>query len=244
MKIELKQAIDFKKSMDAINVLIDEAELIVGVNGLELKATDPSQISMIDFSMPKTAFSIYDVKEETRLGLDLDYLSQVLSRSKTEDSLLIELNEEKTLLNLTFTGSSKRNFSIPLIDVSTGKLPTPRIEFDAVLEMNASILNDALKDASLISTHISLEITDSEFIVTANSSKGKVESKTNKSEFTKFKVKNPAKAMFPLDYLSDMLKGSGKKLVLSMKTDAPIKLDYTINEAKLTYFLAPRIETE
>jgi len=244
MKIELKQAIDFKKSMDAINVLIDEAELIVGTEGLELKATDPSQISMIDFSMPKKAFSDYKVEKEIRLGLDLDYLSQVLARSKSDDSLLMELNEGSTSLKITFTGSSKRNFSIPLIDVSTGKLPTPRIEFDAVIEMNSSILSDALKDASLISTHITLEVTESEFKVYANSSKGKVENNTLKKEFKEFKVKNSTKAMFPLDYLSDMLKGSGKNLNLSMKSDAPIKLEYKINEANLTYFLAPRIESE
>jgi len=66
----------------------------------------------------------------------------------------------------------------------------------------------------------------------------------SKKEFKEFKVKNSAKAMFPLDYLSDMLKGSGKNLILSMKSDAPIKLDYKINEAELTYFLAPRIESE
>jgi hypothetical protein len=41
-----------------------------------------------------------------------------------------------------------------------------------------------------------------------------------------------------------MLKGSGKNLILSMKSNAPIKLEYKINEANLTYFLAPRIESE
>jgi proliferating cell nuclear antigen len=244
MKLELSQAIDFKKSIEAINVLIDEAELIIKSEGLELKATDPSQISMIDFSMPKKAFKTYELDKETTLGLDLDYLNQVLSRTKTDDSLLIELNEKDSSLNLTFTGSSKRNFLIPLIDVSSGKIPSPRIEFDAVIEMNSSILSDALKDASLISTHITLEANESEFKVYANSSKGKVENNTLKKEFKEFKIKNSAKAMFPLDYLSDMLKGSGKNLILSMKSNAPIKLEYKINEANLTYFLAPRIESE
>ncbi|MBN2127526.1 MAG: proliferating cell nuclear antigen (pcna) [Candidatus Diapherotrites archaeon] len=244
MKLELKEAVDFKKCIDAINVLIDEAELIVGADGLELKATDPSQISMIDFSMPKTAFAEYSAEKEIHLGLDLDYLSQVLNRSKSDDSLTIELNEGDSSLKLSFSGSSKRNFSIPLIDVTAGKLPTPRIDFDAVIEMNSNILSDALKDASLISTHITLEVNEKEFRVYANSSKGKVENNTSKKEFKEFKVKNSAKAMFPLDYLSDMLKGSGKNLTLSMKSDAPIKLNYKINEAELTYFLAPRIESE
>ena len=67
MELIIKDAAIFKKSMEAISVLIDEAELIVTMEGLELKATDPSQISMVDFSMPKKSFEKFDV-EETRLG--------------------------------------------------------------------------------------------------------------------------------------------------------------------------------
>ena len=80
MELVFKSADVFRKSMEAIAVLIDEAELVVKETGLELRATDPSQISMVDFSLPKKAFSKFS-SAETRLGLDLDYLNQVLARS-------------------------------------------------------------------------------------------------------------------------------------------------------------------
>ena len=48
MKLVLDNAVEFKKAIDAISVLIDEAEFIVSKEGLKLKATDPSQVSMID----------------------------------------------------------------------------------------------------------------------------------------------------------------------------------------------------
>ena len=50
--------------------------------------------------------------------------------------------------------------------------------------------------------------------------------------------------MFPLDYLQDMLKAasSDTKVSLSLKSSAPVKVSYSIGEASINYFLAPRIE--
>ena len=69
MELILKNADVFKKSMEAIAVLIDEAELIISSKGIELKATDPSQISMVDFSLPKKAF-------------EQDFIRQILAYEK------------------------------------------------------------------------------------------------------------------------------------------------------------------
>ncbi|MFH1588388.1 MAG: proliferating cell nuclear antigen (pcna) [Candidatus Diapherotrites archaeon] len=244
MRLELENAGDFKKCIDAISVLIDEAELIVNDKGLELKATDPSQISMVDFVFPKEGFKKFDLKKETRLGLDLDYFSQVMSRTKSDDALVIDLPEGESSLKITFKGGSTRSFSIPLIDVSAGEIPSPKIDFDAVLKLNSRVLGDALKDAQLIATHVLIEVNETQMSVKANSSKGKLENITDKKEMQEFKVKADSRAMFPLDYLTDMLKGAGTELVLSMKSNAPIKLDYEIGKAKITYFLAPRIESD
>jgi proliferating cell nuclear antigen len=60
-----------------------------------------------------------------------------------------------------------------------------------------------------------------------------------------FALKRDCKSMFPLDYLSDMLKAANSEtdLTLKLKENAPVELNYHIGEAKLRYFLAPRIET-
>lgn len=248
MKLVFEDATKFKKSVDAIAALIDEAEFIVNEKGLALKATDPSQIAMVDFELPKGAFKEFDVKEEIALGLDLDYLRQIMSRAKSKDVLILELNPEKTALKISFKGKSTRSFSIPLIDVSKGQIPNPKIEFEADVKLEASVLQEALKDAELISGHVILGCTKDSFYVKANSSKGTLNNETPKTEkaIKEFKLKNECKAMFPLDYLKDMLKTPSSEDVIEMhlRTDAPVKIDYNIDKARVTYFLAPRIEAE
>jgi len=245
VELVLKNADTFRKSMEAISVLIDEAELVVKDSGVELRATDPSQISMIDFSLPKKAFSKFS-SPEIRLGLDLDYLNQVLSRSQASDELMLSLDEKKAFLSVTFKGHAERSFQVPLIDVSSSEVPNPRIEFDAELLVSAGFLQSAFKDAALISSHVVLGCDDQKFFVKANSSKGNLneEVKPSKETLHELKAKKDCRSMFPLDYLQDILKAasSDTKVSLFLKSNAPVKVSYSIGDANITYFLAPRIE--
>ncbi len=247
MKLVLEKAGDFQKSIDAIAVLIDEAEFILDENGLALKATDPSQISMVDFFLEKAAFKEFDVKEKAKIGLDLDYLRQIMSRAKADDELTIELDDDQNRLNVSFKGASMRKFNLPLIDISTAELPNPKIEFDVEVKLLASVLQDALKDAALVSSHVSVGVEADKFIVKADSSKGNLDSVTEKDKkyLIELNAKKDAMSMFPLDYLQDMLKAaqSATPIQVNLKANAPIEISYEIGKAKIKYFLAPRIES-
>ena len=247
LELVLEEAGDFKRSIDAISVLINEAEFIVDENGLALKATDPSQISMIDFSLKKEAFKSYSVEGKAKLGVDLNHLSQIMSRAKAKDELSIRL-DSATSLKIGLKGASKRAFSVPLIDISSTELPTPKITFDAEVKVKADLLQDSFKDAALLSNHITLAVSDGKFILFADSSKGNFRNEVSKDDasLVSLKAKADLKSMFPLDYLANMVKGaqSAVDVTLSMKQDAPVKLQYDIGKATIVYFLAPRIEAE
>jgi len=246
--LTLDNATNFKKCIDSIAVLVDEAEFAIDKEGLELKATDPSQISMVHFQLPAKAFSEFKVTAPTKIGLDLDYLSQVMARGSAKDSLRLEVDQEKSRLNITFRGNSTRSFSVPLVDVSKADAPTPKIDFDAEIKIKGDALQDGLKDASLISAHITVGADADEFYLKANSSKGNLKDDTKKGDksLIEMKVKNPAKSTFPLDYLSDMVKvaSSDTDVTVKLKNEAPIEISYKIGEATVKYFLAPRIEQE
>ncbi|MEM0359930.1 MAG: proliferating cell nuclear antigen (pcna) [Candidatus Diapherotrites archaeon] len=248
MRLVLEKANDFKKSCEAIAVLIHEAEFDISENCIALKATDPSQISMVDFEMKKASFKEFNFDQAQRIGLDLDYLNQVMGRAKPTDELALELNPQKTALEITFKGASTRHFSVPLIDVSKNPVPNPKIEFDAELKLKAGIVQDALKDAELISSHVLLGVEKETFFVNAQSSKGTLKNETHKKEkeIKSFVAKKDCRSMFPLDYLKDMLKtpAGDDEIELKLKSDAPLFVSYKIGSASISYFLAPRIESE
>ncbi len=247
MELVIERADVLKRSVDAIAVLIDEAEFEVSATGLSLKATDPSQISMVDFAFEKNAFKKFHVDGTVRLGLDMEYLNQVMSRSKPADEVVLKLDDDSSKLMITFRGTSTRTFSVPLIDISSGELPNPKIEFDATVKVKASVLQDALKDAGLLSTHLTLGARADSFFVRATSSKGDLMNETHKGSdsLPDLSVKRDCSSMFPLDYLSDMLKSaaSDTDVLVKLKENAPVEINYLIGDARMRYFLAPRIES-
>ncbi len=238
----------FKKFVEGISVLVDEAEFVVDANGLSLKATDASQISLVDFVLPKKAFKVFDFHELVKLGVDLNYFSQVMSRAKANDSLALAIGNDNSKLSVIFAGGSKRTFSIPLLNLGGADLPMPRIDFDSEVKIMAGALQDSFKDAALISTHVVLSVENDSFVVKANSSKGNVENvyAQKDEQMVSLKAGEETRAMFPLDYLSNIVKAasSDTEVLVKLKSNAPVEISYSVGEGKLTYFLAPRIESD
>ena len=239
----ISDATMFKKCIDAISTLIDEGEFIANEDGLMLRAMDPSQIAMVDFKLPKSAFESFS-PTTSRIGLNVDDLSVLMNRVRAGEKLEMKLDEDKARLVLVFKGNSTRRFTMPLLDLG-GNIPNePKLEFESVVKLNGAFLKEALKDTQLVSSHVILNVRPDAFVITAHGDKGDVEIETK--QIIESKVEKESRAMFPLDYMNDLLKNadSSTNVVLSLGTDKPMKLKYLIENAEVTYYLAPRIEEE
>ena len=248
IKLVIKDAKEFYKCIDAIGVLINEGLFTVDKEKFFLRATDPSQISLVDFVMPKSAFEEYiaDIGEESAnkisFGINLNNLLQILSHSNADDKLSIEIKEDKPTILIELLGKSKRSFTIPLIDVSDQQHPLPNIPFDVTVQLTSDQLLGGIKDAALFSSHLTFKVADEKFILETQSSKGKFKQEIEGGEVAISGQK--AKAMFPLDYLQNMIKNSKGTINIKLKDDMPIELSYTIGSAAIRYYLAPRVDTE
>jgi len=247
-ELKIDDAKLFKDSVDAIATLIDESEFDINENGVFLRAMDPSQIAMVDFKLPKQSFEKYEVPEQIKIGLNLDDLSKIMSRVRAGENLTLKLNDSGSRLELIFKGNSVRKFNLPLLDIGSSSPKTPSIEFDAKVKLNGNVIKEGLKDASLVSSHVVLNATEKGFDIKAHGDKGDVVIETLKGQeiLLEHTVNNEAKAMFPLEYLNDLLKATDAASIveINLGTDKPLKLQYEIGEATITYYLAPRIETE
>ncbi len=247
MRLVVQDAPALKSVIDCIASLVEEGQFEVKADGLHLMAMDPSQISMVSFTMPKTAFVEYDVAEERKIGIDISQLSNVLSRGKKGER--VELVVEEGRLVVRFTGEKhKRTFKVPLIESGERSQREPKIEFKSYATIKADAIKETLKDAKLVSSHVRLQLTPQQFLVDVRGENGEVKAEFDNGspEVPELHTVAPVKATFPLQYLEDMVKAtSGNSLVkINLETDRPLKLEYEIEGAKVVYYLAPRIETE
>jgi proliferating cell nuclear antigen len=236
----------FKDCIDALVTLIDEGEFQITKEGIKLRAMDPSQIAMVDFVYPKSALEKYEVPAETKLGMNLDDLSKVTSRVRAGEKLTLKMDKNGSRLDLIFKGKTTRRFSLPLIDVAGTTPKQPKIEFDSKVKINGFTLKEGLKDASLISSHVVLKVNKEGFTIEAQGDKGEVliEAKKDDDVLLEHTVNAEARSMYPLEYLNDLLKTTDNEAVvmLDLKTDNPLRIEYPIGQATIVYYLAPRIE--
>ncbi len=247
MKIVVEDIKSFKDAVNAAVNLIDEGVFEVSPSGMHLRAMDPSQIAMVDLDMPKEFFSSFDADGRFTISLNLSSFSKILSTARPGEKLSMSVSEDSSKLSLEFKGESKRRISVPLLDLSQSEVKEPKVPFDVFIKINSGALKGMLGDAGLLSSHVVFEASDLEFVVEAKGDSGDVRIETDKNSQTikEFKVQNGARAMFPFEYLDNMTKSCSSEgfLELNLKTDAPIKIYYLIGKAKLSYYLAPRVES-
>ena len=232
----------WSNSIDAVAALIDEGAFQIDEAGIKLRAMDPSQIALVDFILPAKGFEKFEVDKSVSIGVDLLELSKITKRSKPEDK--IELSFDGARLRMVFRGETTRNFSLSVMEAAANPPREPKIDFTADIKIAPSIIKDALKDAELVSNHVALSA-DGGLSVRADGDTGSVEISFKEDKLLSISVKAPSRAVFSLDHLNNILKEAEAPSVvsLSLKNDAPLRVEYSIGDAKVVYYLAPRIES-
>lgn len=246
LKMVLSDAKIWKNIIESLT-LLDEANFITSERGIELRAMDPSRVAMVDFFLPASAFETYECTDTTRLGINLDEMTQIMRRSGTSDELTMEL-EGTSKLVMTFTGQNVRSFGISLLDLGDSEYPAPTIESKAKVKLTAEALQQAVKDAEIIGDHIRIVTDDNGITLSASSETKDVKIFIEKDSdvIAEFNVKEDSSAMYSLSYLTEMTKAikASELVMLAFSASMPIQLEFPIVAGgKLTYYLAPRIET-
>ncbi|MCS7131651.1 MAG: proliferating cell nuclear antigen (pcna) [Hadesarchaea archaeon] len=248
IKIRMADSKVWKTCISAISSLIDEAAFKLTSAGIKMKAMDPSHVALVDFELPASAFVEYNVQKPVVLGVDLTEMNKIMARAKAEDEFVLEFDEEKNRLTLTFKGASTRRFSMPLIDIDESELPEPKLQFTATVDVMAGVIQDGLRDAEIVGDNVKFELSEEGLSMYTESDKGATELKLHKGDpaLLKLDVKQTARAMFNIKYLTDMTKAASSTdvMTINLGSNLPIQLDFPIadGKGKLRFLLAPRIE--
>jgi proliferating cell nuclear antigen len=247
-KFSVDDAKRYKNATDAIVNLIDEGQLEVREEGLYLRAMDPSQIAMVSFTMPKSAFSSFTAPSPSaRVGLNFDAISKILARARPGEKL--EISQEANKFQLKFVGAKrKRSFKVPILEMPAGATKEPSVAHDAAVKVSVSHFKETLRDAALVGQHITLDASENGFSIEVHGDSSDLteESEQQSEEIVEMKVGKPSRATFPLQYLDDIVRACPENgaLTLYLKSNAPLKVEYEVESAKLVYYLAPRIEND
>jgi proliferating cell nuclear antigen len=249
-KLKVGDAKPFRDMITSISILVDEATFKLDPEGLKLRAMDPSRVAMIDFEWPKTAFEEYECTEPTKMCINITELLKLIKRSGKDETLELALDDKTGKLQVKISGKYTRNFTMPTLEASEEEVPTPKITFNVKIKATTDGLSQAIEDAQLVSDHVKIEADPEKVVFNAfgDLMGATITLQKGSDALLELEAKEPQKATFSLSYLTEIIKAASQTsdiATLEFSSDMPIRLDFQqAKEGKLTFYLAPRIETE
>ena len=135
---------------------------------------------------------------------------------------------------------------MPILEPLDDEVPQPKIFFKASARILTQSLRRAIRDSTLVSEHVKMEVASEVFKVSATGDMGSAQSEWEKDsdELLELEMKEDASATFTLSYLQDIINAvaaSSEVATLELSTDMPIKMDFELPQGRLVYYLAPCI---
>ncbi|MBI4010396.1 MAG: proliferating cell nuclear antigen (pcna) [Candidatus Aenigmarchaeota archaeon] len=232
-------------SISTIAELIDEGLFKISKDGISLVAADRAMVAVVNFNLSSAAFQNYDLDEEQTIGLNISNLLSVLKRATGSDKISLGLNAKK--LEILIEGSSKRKFTVPLLDLSQEEVPPiDQLEFTVSAEVKPEVLQSGVDDAEIISDSVVFEISSNGFLMKAEGdvSKAELELEKGNKALINIQTESNAKSRYPLDYLKKMMKAAkiADAVAIKFGQDYPMKLSFKCGDkCSLQFILAPRV---
>ena len=249
-KLKVSEAKLLRDMATAISILVDEATFKIEPDGLKLRAMDPSRVAMIDFEWPKTIFEEYECVSPSKVCINISELLKLLRRAGKSENVELSLDEKTGRLQIVVTGKYIRSFTMPTLDAVEEEVPTPKIDFNIKAKTTTQGLSQAIEDAQLVSDHVRIEADTEKLLLIASGDLmgATITLKKGSELLLDLEAKETSKSTFSLSYLSEIIKAASATsdiATLEFSTDMPIRIDFQqIKDGKLTFFLAPRIETD
>jgi len=246
VKFVFPDAREWKYIIEGIATIVEEVNFVASPDGLRLRALDPGRVAMVELYIPANLFKEYNVEQDTKIGVRLEDLNDVLKRAKKEDEISFEVSGGR--LVITLAGRAERRFRFPLIDISGQEPPEPKLNFTVAAKMLSGMFRDALQDAELVSETVKMRAENGNLWFIARGDKGEVETKFSitTGSLVELDVKETAEAIYGLDFLDKVVSKAYKVsdiLGLRFATNMPLELTFDIaGGGTLKYLLAPRME--
>ena len=234
-----------KEVIDVVSTLVDEAKFNLGKDGISVKAVDPAHVAMVDLSLSKDAFEEYKA-DEGELGIDIDKVKEVLRLARADDIITLNLDEDRNRLVFNVGNITRKMALVDTAGMSDPKVPN--LNLPTKLSIRTDELRQGIRASESVSDHIALISSPDGFEMISEGDTDSVRLKLQKDLLDELECKEQVRSLFPLDYFSSMIKAvsTSKTITMYLGTDYPVKMDFTIagDKGKVTYLLAPRIESE
>jgi len=229
--------------VETLGVVVEEARLDFAEDGLSVRVVDPSHVAMIKMEVDSAAFETWEV-DETKLGLEMRKLKDILSLATADDMVELAYNDESGQATINI---GRIDLKLRPLDNTTLNPPNvPSLELPCGVTIAGSDFGQALRAARQVGDLVNLSLTETTFSVNVNGSTDSVHVEFSKDELVAIDCSEAARSQYSLTYLIPMTKimQGIPNVNLRFGENFPLMItfDFADGAGHVEYFLAPRVE--
>jgi proliferating cell nuclear antigen len=243
MKLTLDEPAVFKDGISILSDIITESTIEATEDGLEVEAMDPANVSKVTFTIPKDAFSTYDVDDDAEIAINFNNLQKILRRLNKNDTLVLERQENK--LKLIYKGSNTKTYYVPLIDLEDRSQSLKDLDAEVNVSMPGKLLSEAIDDVDVVSESVKFTAEPGKLTISAEGDMSRADVELTESEDVTIKTDGTQTSRYSIEYLKNMIQARKicDEVTVRFSQNYPIMLDYDKEDsASMNFILAPRVD--
>ncbi|OHT09382.1 proliferating cell nuclear antigen [Tritrichomonas foetus] len=258
MEARLENPSLFKKTLDALRELVEEANIDCNETGLSLQAMDASHVALVSMHLNHKYFDQFKCSQTTTLGVNLGAIQKILKCGDSQDVLTLRTNEENTELKFQFeNGGRYFEFSMNLMDIESEHLAIPDSEPEASVTLPSSEFQKICRDLTQFGDTVKISVKPKTvtFSLSGNTGNGAVtlSSFDSASDDNAVEIKcdtdgEPLELSFALRYLNFFTKAAplSEKVTLELSNNRPLLVMFQLDDdaGYIKYHLAPKVDDE
>eukprot|EP00792_Barthelona_sp_PAP020_P005888 TRINITY_DN2838_c1_g3_i1.p1 TRINITY_DN2838_c1_g3~~TRINITY_DN2838_c1_g3_i1.p1 ORF type:complete len:280 (+),score=105.11 TRINITY_DN2838_c1_g3_i1:482-1321(+) len=245
-----------KKIIDAIEPLIQTANLDCSVEGITMQALDVSLIALVMLNLRSEGFEDYRCDRPMTLGINFKSIQKFLKCADNSDIIHLSAEQGKDTLDLTFNSQQDEQtskFKCKLLRIDEDHFRVTDTPYSTIIEMPSAKFARIIRDLSLIGDEtLSIKVTKTgvTFGVNGDVGEGNITVKPftsigSESESVIIEMEEEVHLNFGMKYFRDFAKAAplSEKVILRLRDAKPVIVEYEILDmGSLRFYLAPLLE--
>lgn len=257
MEARLENPTLFKKILDALRELVEEANIDCNETGLSLQAMDASHVALVSMHLNRKYFDSFECKTNTTLGVNLGSIQKILKCGDSDDVLTLKTNDESTELKFQFENEGRYfEFSMNLMDIDSEHLAIPESDPEASITMASTEFQKNCRDLTQFGDTVKISVRKNKVIFSLNGNTGNGavthssfdSANDSKKVEIKYDSNEPLDLSFALRYLNFFNKAQplSETVTLELSKDRPllVKFELDDNAGYIKYYLAPKVDED
>ncbi len=249
-KIRFLDARVWRYSLSAVSDLVDVGSFKASSEGFMIRAMDPSHVALIEFTVPREGFEVFDVEGETSIPISIEAISKVLKRASKRDELVLEYDGQRAWVSLITPHGVERRFSVPVLHgLAVEEVPELKIDFPVRSRMHPQVFYSSYKIISEVGEVLALQSSPEGIRITGSSELAETEiiltTETGGLIEHQHSSDNTEKASYTLDYFDRVAIASAvaEDAIIAFGSDKPCEVTLSMPRgARLVLYVAPRTE--